>query len=166
MKEKIPSGKKDIGVFVNVTKIGEVGYANITIRYNDSDIVGIEPATLIMYYWNEASGKWESCAKIGTTGVDTINKIVWANVTHFTIFAPMAEKTAEKKVAPVTLLSYIIIFAVAIVLISAGLGVKRLKKQKPATVRCPKCGENIQVASAERPVDVVCPKCGAKGVLK
>jgi len=166
LKEKIPSGKKDIGVFVNVTKIGEVGYTNITIKYNDSDIVGIDLGTLIMYYWNEISGKWESCAKIGTTGVDTINNIVWANVTHLTIFAPMAEKIAEQKAAPVTLLSYIIIFAVAIVLISAGIGVKRMKKQKPATVRCQKCGENINVASAERPVDVVCPKCGAKGTLK
>ncbi|MDI6916953.1 MAG: PKD domain-containing protein, partial [Thermoplasmatales archaeon] len=167
LKEKIPSGKKDIGVFVNVTKIGEVGYANITIRYNDNDIVGIEPATLIMYYWNETSSKWESCAKIGTTGVDTINKIVWANVTHFTIFAPMAEKTAAgKEAAPISLLSYIIIFAVAIILISAGLGVKKMKKEKTATVRCPKCGENIKVTSTERPVEIVCPKCGAKGTLK
>jgi len=37
---------------------------------------------------------------------------------------------------------------------------------KPTIIKCPKCGESLQVTSTIRPIEIICPKCGAKGVLK
>jgi len=157
-----PTGVSDIGIFIDIS--GAATNVFITIRYTDSDVSGIDESKLRMYYWNGTTNEW---VLIEDSGVWENNKTVWANVDHLTIFAPMAEKTAAgKKVAPVSLLSYIIIFVVAIILISAGIGVKKIKKKKPATVRCSECGETLDATGLERPVEVVCPKCGAKETLR
>ncbi|MCG2825431.1 MAG: hypothetical protein L6265_02420 [Thermoplasmatales archaeon] len=37
---------------------------------------------------------------------------------------------------------------------------------KPTIIKCPKCGETLQVTSGIRPIEIICPRCGAKGVLK
>jgi hypothetical protein len=131
-----PETLKYIGLYVNVTIIGTLTYANITIKYNESDIAGVEESTLRMYYWNMSEGKWKSCDEIGRTGVDLENKVVWANVTHLTIFAPMAEKITEmpRLPAPVNLLLYGSISAIIVIIIavSSVVVVKRRKKLKEA----------------------------------
>jgi len=43
---------------------------------------------------------------------------------------------------------------------------KRPPKEKPTTIKCPKCKEKIEVTSTERPLKIKCPSCGAKGTLK
>ena len=157
-----PKGVSSIGIFIDIS--GAATNVFITIKYKDSDVSDIDESKLRMYYWNGTRNEW---VLIEDSGVWENNNTVWANVDHLTIFAPMAEKTAAgKKVAPISLLSYIIIFAIAIVLISAGIGVKKIKKKKPATVRCKKCGETIDVKTVERPTEVVCPRCDAKETLK
>ena len=161
----VPDTLLGIGVFVEVT--GAAKNIMITIHYTPEQLkdAGIKASDLSMYYWNETTNEW---IKIEDSGVWENNNTVWANVEHLTIFAPMAEKTAAgKKIAPISSLSYIIIFAIAIVLISAGIGVKKMKKKgKNATVKCPKCKETFPIPSAERPLSIVCPKCGSKGTLK
>jgi hypothetical protein len=125
-----PENLKYIGLYVNVTIIGTLTYANITIKYNESDIAGIEESKLRMYYWNVTENKWKLCEN---TGVDTANNIVWANVTHLTIFAPMVEKVAEAPPLPTNLFLYIglAVIATVIVLAAAGIGIKRKKKALP-----------------------------------
>ena len=103
--------------------------------------------------------------------MDTTNNVVYANVTHLTIFAPMAEKSAE--VVPATnwllyvspLFAFIIIVAVGVAVVLRKKKILRLGKA-PTFVECPKCGETIEVTSAERPLELTCPKCGVKGVLE
>jgi len=159
----IPKGMRSLRLFIRVTSTGNVSNLIITIRYNVSDIPSdADKTTLKMYYWDETLSQW---VLVEDSGVWLNNNTVWANVTHLTIFTPMAEKAAEEKLGLATLLSYVIILAIVIVLIGTGLGIKKIKKQKPATVNCPKCGENIQITSTERPVEIVCPKCGAKETL-
>jgi len=87
----IPENIDSIGIFIEVNLTGALEYANITIKYNESDVAGIDESKLRMYYWDETENKWKICDK---TGVDTVNNVVWANVTHLTIFAPMAEKVS------------------------------------------------------------------------
>ena len=156
----IPAKMQSIGVFIEITTPPSISteWAYIEIPYDSNALpAGVKEAGLRMYYWTGI--EWKKC---DNTGVDTDNNVVWANVTHFTIFAPMAEKTA----APVSLLPYIIIFAITIVLIGAGLGFKMMRKEKPVTVKCQKCGETIDITGLEKPVEVVCPKCGAKETLE
>jgi hypothetical protein len=127
-----PANVKHIGIFIEIDTTGTIHEANITIKYNDSDVVDIDESKLRMYYYDETEGTWKSCNEIGTTGVDTENNIVWANVTHFTIFAPMAEKTAAGPAPGIGWLIYVgVIGAVMIIIIvSLTATVKRKKRLK------------------------------------
>ncbi|MDI6708496.1 MAG: hypothetical protein QME47_05375 [Candidatus Thermoplasmatota archaeon] len=108
---------------IEVTITGELEYINITIKYSDEDIIGLNEDTLKMYYWHE--NKWKLC---NNTGVDTVNNIVWANVTHLTIFAPMAEKIAE---VPPTPLNWLLYFgAIVIIIVALGLAIATRRKRK------------------------------------
>ncbi|MCG2825184.1 MAG: PKD domain-containing protein, partial [Thermoplasmatales archaeon] len=94
-----PSGKVGIGKFVEVTAPAtlNITWVYIKIPYTAADIpAGANESSLKMYYWT--GSEWAVCTN---TGVDTVNKFVWANVTHLTIFAPMAESAAVTPTTPV-----------------------------------------------------------------
>ncbi|MDI6856169.1 MAG: hypothetical protein QMD21_05250, partial [Candidatus Thermoplasmatota archaeon] len=107
---------------IEVTITGELTYINITIKYSDEDVKGLNEATLKMYYWTGT--EWKLC---NNTGVDTENNIVWANVTELTIFAPMAEEI--EAVQPINWLLYIGIIAIVIILVVAVVVIAHLKKK-------------------------------------
>ena len=166
-----PSTIISINIFVEVTAptTMSVTWVYIVVPYNESDLpAGVDELYLRLYYWNVTENKWMIC---DNTGVDTTNNVVYANVTHFTIFAPMAEVSAE--VVPATnwllyvspLFAFIIIVAVGVAVVLRKKKILRLGKA-PTFVECPKCGETIEVTSAERPLELTCPKCGVKGVLE
>ena len=126
-----PKNLHYIGILVNVTITGTLTYANITIKYNEGDVAGIDESKLRMHYWD--GSQWQRC---NNTGVDTDNNIVWANVTHLTIFAPMAERVSAvvgSAPAPVNLFLYAGIAAVIVILaVSLIVIMKRRKKLKEA----------------------------------
>ncbi|MEW6070334.1 MAG: Ig-like domain-containing protein, partial [Candidatus Thermoplasmatota archaeon] len=119
-----------LGIYINITAPETIAlsWLYIEIPYDENLLPnGIKEEDLKLYYWNETSGKWECCDKIGTTGVDTVRNIVWANVTHLTIFAPMAEKIVEAP--PVSWLLYIGIIAIVIIIVIAVV-IARVRKKK------------------------------------
>jgi hypothetical protein len=124
-----PENVHYIGIVINVTFTGTLTYANISIKYNDSDVANIDESKLRMYYWDVS--QWQIC---NNTGVDTVNNTVWANVTHLTIFAPMAEKTAETPIsAPASYWTlYAGITAVTIILAASLIVVVKRRKLKEA----------------------------------
>ncbi|MEW6069752.1 MAG: C25 family cysteine peptidase [Candidatus Thermoplasmatota archaeon] len=129
---QIPPEKLHNITCIKVTITGTLTYVNITIRYTEEDVAGLNESTLIMYYWDATEGKWKSCNEIGSTGADVENNIVWANVTSLTIFAPMAEKVPEIMPAPVNRLLYIGIGAIVVILAVFVAIAKRKKKLKGA----------------------------------
>ncbi len=124
-----PANVENIGIFIDVDTTGTIHNAFITIKYNDSDVSGIDESKLKMYYWNGTTEEW---VLIEDSGVWTNNNTVWARITHFTIFAPMAEKTAAEP-APISWLIYVGVFSavIIIVVISLVATVKRKKKTPP-----------------------------------
>jgi hypothetical protein len=76
--------------------------AYIEITYSADDIPkGSHESTLRLYYWDEQTHAWQ---KINETGVDTERKVLWARVSHLTIFAPHVEKAeVERESNPVYL---------------------------------------------------------------
>ena len=131
-----PSGMYGINIFVNITVPDTMNaeWAYVVVPYNEDDLPSdINESTLKLFYWTDNG--WEEC---NNTGVDITNKVVYANVTHFTIFAPMAEKTAGgegiggviKKVADYT---WIILLIVAVIIVACIVAVliKRKKKTPP-----------------------------------
>ncbi|MBA3044043.1 hypothetical protein FP804_02775 [archaeon] len=82
-----------------------------------------------MYYWNETTSEW---TLIEDSGVWTNNNTVWARVTHFTIFAPMAEKTSAGPAPGIGWLIYVGVFSAVIIIVVISLAsVKRKKKTLP-----------------------------------
>ena len=75
-----------IGLYLNITKTGTgtLHWMLITVNYNELPD-GIAPEKLRIFYWDEATSEWK---RAENSGVDTVGKKVWANVTHLTIFAP------------------------------------------------------------------------------
>lgn len=123
-----PKGMSSIGIFIDIS--GAATNVFITIKYDDSDVSGIDASKLRMYYWNGTRNEW---VLIEESGVWENNNTVWANVEHLTIFAPMAEKVTEAPAPPTNLFLYtgIAIIAAVIVLACAAIGIKRRKKAAP-----------------------------------
>jgi uncharacterized membrane protein len=76
-------------------------WVNIRLTYDPADIPsGRNESDLRLQYYDTTTGRWESLngtddpAWCNGAGVDTVNKYVWANVTHFSVFAIIAHPAA------------------------------------------------------------------------
>ncbi|MDI6855391.1 MAG: hypothetical protein QMD21_01210 [Candidatus Thermoplasmatota archaeon] len=78
-----------------------------------------------MYYWT--GSEWKKC---NNTNVDTERNVVWANVTHLTIFAPMAEKISAEPMAPAWMLYTGIVAIIVLLAVSFAVIAKKRKKLK------------------------------------
>jgi len=87
----IPSGKVSFGRFYEIDADSDVkdnmSFTRINVSYLDSEIssLQIEESSLRLSYYNISSGIWEVYDG-AYGGVDTLNNIVWAITTHFSIF--------------------------------------------------------------------------------
>ena len=99
------SNYRSIGIFVHINiTFDELIWLNITIKYTDLPD-NIIANNLKIYYWDTDNSKWVVAEN---TGVDTQNNLIWANVTHLTVFAPLAD-SEEKEEYPDVLVEKIII---------------------------------------------------------
>ena len=86
-----PDGYARISFYLELTFTGELNWTNISISF--ADIVlneSLDYSDAIIFYFNGITWK-----EAENTGVDMDKKIVWANVTHFTIFAAFAPIKSE-----------------------------------------------------------------------
>jgi hypothetical protein len=125
----------------------------IEVEYDPAALPeGFNPADLELFYFDESSGTW---VKAEATGVDTSRNVVYANVTHLTIFAPMAESsggepTEEDEGAGIDIAIILGIIAVVFVIaMAAGVIIirKRRVPGKPAE------GEEEREGSEEEMVE-------------
>ena len=86
----LPSNIKGVGSTVyfgpGKTIFNNHKYATIKIPYTSDDLsaAGVgDPADLKVYYYNKKTETWE---EVPVTGVDKVNQLVSAEVTHFSIF--------------------------------------------------------------------------------
>ncbi len=123
-----PTGKESIDKFVDInpSQTININWVNVTVPYTKSDIPsGVDELSLKMYYWTGT--EWAVCEN---TSVDTENKVVYANVTHLTIFAPMAESAAVTPTPAVNWALYAGVAAVIAIIIIAAAAVAVTKKKK------------------------------------
>lgn len=73
-----------LGIYLEMEATVTEFTTKIKVYYTDDAVsaAGIDEATLRLYYFN--GSRWVICEK---TGVDTVENYIWAQVTHFTIFA-------------------------------------------------------------------------------
>jgi ribosomal protein L40E len=85
-----------LGIFVNITTTMVLwAWANIELNYSETALPeSMDKSSIRLYYWaisnidttGNESGEWKLCAN---QGADITRNLVWANVTHLTIFAPI-----------------------------------------------------------------------------
>lgn len=95
----LPKVLKGIDIVADNDTKANLTWAYIQIFYTDSQIsaADIDESSLKMYYYNVTSSAWQVEA---TQGVNTSGNLVWANVTHFSIFglfgtAPVSTTTTS-----------------------------------------------------------------------
>jgi hypothetical protein len=87
----MPANVKAVGAAINFgpgkTTFNSSKYVTIKIPYNTDDLAAAgvsDPSELGVYYYNKQTASWES---IPVVGVDRVNRVVLAEVNHFSIFA-------------------------------------------------------------------------------
>lgn len=85
-----PSGYSNIGKYINATNNSADSWLFLNVSYSAGDVASIVPSRLRMWKHN---GSWSQVT--GTNGVNTTQNYVYANITSFSIFAPMAGTAAE-----------------------------------------------------------------------
>lgn len=78
-----PGGLVNISKYVNATNLSHNSWLNIMFHYNNSNIIGVNESSLMLYRYN-GSG-WEL---VPGSAVNTTGNYVQANITSFSIFAP------------------------------------------------------------------------------
>jgi len=88
----IPDELKSIGLFLEI-ELDDLDWLYIELTYDETDIPpDVAEEDLKLYFWNNATFQWEVVA---SSGAYTTENILWANVTHLTIFGVMATESQE-----------------------------------------------------------------------
>jgi len=87
-----PADNRFLGLYASVTAIGpgQLVWANISFSYNHYMLGYLKEDELRIYWWDPTGRTWMSTTN---TGVQTGPNIIWANVTHLSIFAPRTLST-------------------------------------------------------------------------
>ena len=94
----IPMEDPNPGVYLDIDvsdELAKISWSLIEVEYSDAYVnaLNIDESSLRLYWLNESSGEWVRLESAGSppwvfgVGVDTINNIVWANVSHFSEYA-------------------------------------------------------------------------------
>ncbi|MCL6579097.1 MAG: DUF2341 domain-containing protein, partial [Candidatus Bathyarchaeota archaeon] len=83
-----PGSYQNINKYINATNLSANAWLYLNISYNDSDVVVVDENTLFMARHN---GTWEiNTSKFASSfGVNTTVNYVYANITNFSVFAPL-----------------------------------------------------------------------------
>lgn len=123
-----PDDNEGIGIYLDIELTGgELIWLNITINYKDLP-EGVKAEDLKIYYWKD--NKWMVCEK---TGVDTANKLIWANVTHLTIFAPRSTEPVEEEEDDGDSKAILVVIPIIIIIVIIIVFMMKGKKQEPTS---------------------------------
>ena len=86
-----PGGKRNIRKYVNVTNITADSWIFLNVSYEEGDLGGVDENSLRM--WKHNGTDWTEVP--GTNGVNTAENYVYANITEFSVFAPLGNPTVN-----------------------------------------------------------------------
>ncbi|HYN44925.1 MAG TPA: right-handed parallel beta-helix repeat-containing protein, partial [Candidatus Limnocylindrales bacterium] len=88
-----PSGHQSLNKFLNITNDSEDSWIALNVSYSSGDVAGLNESSLSMWRYNDT---WSKVG--GLNGVNIGQKYVYANITAFSIFAPMASITGAPNI--------------------------------------------------------------------
>jgi parallel beta-helix repeat protein len=80
-----PEGKQNISRYVNITNVTASSWIDLQVRYNDTELGGVDESTLQL--WRHNGSVW---TLVSDSSVNTDQNYVYANISSFSIFAPFA----------------------------------------------------------------------------
>ncbi len=84
--QPIPPGNRGLGRFAEITSTitnDNIQRVRVTLYYTDADVVGIDEASIRVYWWSPANSTWVALPG----GVDTDANFAWGETDHFSKFA-------------------------------------------------------------------------------
>lgn len=94
-----PAGNNTINTYVNITSLTGDSWINLAFLYNTTDVLGLDETTLRIWSyhnsWSEVPGSY----------VDTDENFVAANITEFSIFAPVGIPPVQNAQPEVNIIS-------------------------------------------------------------
>ncbi len=85
-----PTDSNGIGKYFSATNTSTTSWLYINVSYNQSDLSRIDEGTLMLHRYNGTA--W---VPLSLTGVNTTENFVWANITSFSVFAPLGNFTKD-----------------------------------------------------------------------
>jgi glycerol kinase len=110
-----PDGKRNISKYVNATNVTADSWLFLNVSYTDANVTDVDEASLKLYRWNGTA--W---TEVPGSGVNIAENYVYANITSFSIFAPLgnpkqpAPPTAVPVSNPIGLLALVDLLSVAL----------------------------------------------------
>ncbi|MCD4843628.1 MAG: right-handed parallel beta-helix repeat-containing protein, partial [Methanosarcinales archaeon] len=80
-----PPGYRNINKYIYATRNSQDSWLFMNVSYSDIDVEDVDENTLLMWKYDNV---WSQVS--GTNGVNTVQNYVFADITSFSIFAPMA----------------------------------------------------------------------------
>ena len=90
--EPDPAGKVNVSKYVNATNVTADSWIFMNVSYEDGDLGGVDEDSLRMWRYNGTD--WTEVPV--TNGVNTAEGYVYANITEFSVFAPLGNVTGAK----------------------------------------------------------------------
>ncbi|WP_456475477.1 NosD domain-containing protein [Candidatus Pyrohabitans sp.] len=81
-----PAGYSNIGKYLNITNTSAAAWVYLNVSYTDAEAAGVVESTLRMWEYNGTD--WST---VSGSGVNTTRNYVYANLSSFSVFAPMAD---------------------------------------------------------------------------
>jgi hypothetical protein len=166
IQQVIPENLNDIGIFVDITKSEtlDLEWALIKIPFDTLNLPeDVKPETIKIYYWD--GNKWTVVEDSWVEG-----NSVYANVTHFTVFAPMSESSekgaGEEEDNSMIVYALIVIIIIAIIILISW-GIFRKKRATEGEEEAPEA-EDEELEEEEKELEledmleaktINCPDC-------
>jgi hypothetical protein len=87
-----PADKRNISKYVNAVEVTADSWLFMNVSYEEGDLGGVDENSLRMWQYNGTD--WTEVP--GTNGVNTAENYVYANITEFSVFAPLGNVTVAK----------------------------------------------------------------------
>ncbi|MEM4358254.1 MAG: right-handed parallel beta-helix repeat-containing protein, partial [Candidatus Pacearchaeota archaeon] len=87
-----PANYINIGKYIEIINNSADSWIYLNVSYNESEISNVIESTLRIWKHN---GTWYNTGFYNVNGVDTANNIVYANITSFSVFAPLGVQALQ-----------------------------------------------------------------------
>jgi PGF-pre-PGF domain-containing protein len=77
--------------------VNSTGWLNISVFYDQTELGALDESTLKLRYFNESAASWED---LPVSSINLTGNYVWCNISHYSVFALLAQPAAGSSSGP------------------------------------------------------------------